>query len=78
MALDERKRKILTAVVKAYIETGEPVGSKTLMRLDSDINVSSATIRNDMSELERMGYLCKPHPSAQDSYRSYGVVRGLI
>ena len=76
MALDERKRKILTAVVKAYIETGEPVGSKTLMRLDSDINVSSATIRNDMSELERMGYLCKPHTSAgripsSEGYRYY-------
>ncbi|MDF2685878.1 MAG: hrcA, partial [Clostridia bacterium] len=61
--LDERKCKILRAVVHAYIETGEPVGSKTLLYRE-DLNISSATVRNEMSELEQMGYLCKPHISA--------------
>jgi heat-inducible transcriptional repressor len=61
--LDERKCKILRAIVHAYIETGEPVGSKTLLNRE-DLNISSATVRNEMSELEQMGYLCKPHVSA--------------
>lgn len=61
--LDKRKLQILKAVVDAYIRTGEPVGSKTI-RSDSDLNVSSATIRNDMAALEKMGYLIQPHTSA--------------
>ena len=61
--LDERKCKILRAVVNTYIETGEPVGSKTLLNRE-DLNISSATVRNEMSELEHLGFLCKPHTSA--------------
>ena len=52
--LDERKRRILAAVVDAYITTGEPVGSKAVAALP-DIRVSPATIRNDMAMLEQLG-----------------------
>ncbi|MDO4293150.1 MAG: heat-inducible transcriptional repressor HrcA [Eubacteriales bacterium] len=63
MELDERKRKILQAVIRNYLETGEPVGSRTISK-DSDLNLSSATIRNEMSDLEEMGYILQPHTSA--------------
>ncbi len=59
--LDDRKLRILAAVVDEYIRTGEPVGSKAIM---SYINASSATIRNEMAELEKQGYLEQPHTSA--------------
>ena len=49
--LDERKKKILQAVIRNYLETGEPVGSRTISK-DTDLNLSSATIRNEMSDLE--------------------------
>lgn len=61
--MDERKLKILAAVVDEYIRTGEPVGSKTISKLP-DINVSPATVRNDMAMLEQLGYLQQPHTSA--------------
>mgnify|MGYP005791424691 FL=1 len=61
--LDERKRKILKAIIKTYLETGEPVGSRTISK-DTDLNLSSATIRNEMSDLEEMGYILQPHTSA--------------
>lgn len=61
--VDERKLKILAAVVDEYIMTGEPVGSKAVAN-HPDINVSSATIRNDMALLEQLGYLEQPHTSA--------------
>ena len=61
--LDERKRKILKAIIKTYMETGEPVGSRTISKYP-DLNVSSATIRNEMSDLTDMGYLEQPHTSA--------------
>lgn len=61
--MDERKLKILAAVVDEYVRTGEPVGSKAISKLD-DINVSAATIRNDMAVLEQLGYLEQPHTSA--------------
>lgn len=61
--LDDRKLKILAAVINEYIVTGEPVGSKTIAALP-DIRVSSATIRNDMAMLEQLGYLEQPHTSA--------------
>lgn len=61
--LDERKRRILAAIVDSYIITGEPVGSKTIASLP-DIRVSPATIRNDMAMLEQLGYLEQPHTSA--------------
>ena len=61
--LDERKTKILKAIIRNYLETGEPVGSRTISK-DSDLNLSSATIRNEMSDLEEMGYILQPHTSA--------------
>lgn len=63
MQLDERKIKILQAIIKNYLETGEPVGSRTISKL-SDLNLSSATIRNEMSDLEELGYILQPHTSA--------------
>lgn len=61
--LDERKKKILKAIIKTYMETGEPVGSRTISKY-ADLNVSSATIRNEMSDLTDMGYIVQPHTSA--------------
>lgn len=61
--LDDRKLKILAAVIDEYIRTGEPVGSKTIAAMP-DIRVSPATIRNDMALLEQLGYLEQPHTSA--------------
>lgn len=61
--LDERKTKILNAVIRNYLETGEPVGSRTISKY-TDLNLSSATIRNEMSDLEEMGYILQPHTSA--------------
>ena len=61
MELSERKCKILAAIVDAYVRTGEPVGSKTLVL---DLGVSSATIRNEMAELVELGLLEQPHTSA--------------
>ncbi|MDE6641639.1 MAG: heat-inducible transcriptional repressor HrcA [Acetatifactor sp.] len=61
--LDERKKKILQAVIRNYLETGEPVGSRTISKF-TDLNLSSATIRNEMADLEEMGYILQPHTSA--------------
>ena len=61
--LDERKVIILRAIIKNYLETGEPVGSRTISKL-SGLNRSSATIRNEMSDLVDMGYIIQPHTSA--------------
>ena len=61
--LDDRKKKILHAVIRNYLETGEPVGSRTISKY-TDLNLSSATIRNEMSDLEEMGYIVQPHTSA--------------
>lgn len=63
MELDERKTKILEAIIRNYLETGEPVGSRTISKY-TDLNLSSATIRNEMSDLEEMGYILQPHTSA--------------
>ena len=63
MQLDERKNRILQAIIESYISTGEPVGSRTLSKLD-DLQLSPATIRNEMSDLEEMGLLEQPHVSA--------------
>ena len=54
--LDERKLKILQAIIRTYLDTGEPVGSRTISK-DTDLHLSSATIRNEMSDLEDMGYI---------------------
>ena len=61
--LDERKTKILNAIIKNYLETGDPVGSRTISKY-TDLNLSSATIRNEMSDLEELGYILQPHTSA--------------
>ena len=61
--LDDRKSAILRAVVQQYIETAQPVGSSTVARR-TDVGVSSATVRNEMTVLEREGYLAQPHTSA--------------
>lgn len=75
MELDERKKKILQAVIRNYLETGEPVGSRTISKY-TDLNLSSATIRNEMADLEEMGYILQPHTSAgripsDQGYRFY-------
>ncbi|MBO5373799.1 MAG: heat-inducible transcription repressor HrcA [Lachnospiraceae bacterium] len=61
--LGERKIKILDAIIRTYLETGEPVGSRTISKY-TDLNLSSATIRNEMSDLEELGYIVQPHTSA--------------
>ncbi|MCC8059416.1 MAG: heat-inducible transcriptional repressor HrcA [Clostridiales bacterium] len=63
MELDDRKVTILKAIIKTYLETGEPVGSRTISKY-TDLKLSSATIRNEMSDLEEMGYIIQPHTSA--------------
>ncbi len=63
MELDERKVTILKAIIKNYMETGEPVGSRTISKYVNS-KWSSATIRNEMSDLEEMGYIVQPHTSA--------------
>lgn len=63
MILDDRKMKILQAIIKNYLETGEPVGSRTISKY-TDLNLSSATIRNEMSDLEELGLIVQPHTSA--------------
>ncbi len=75
MELDGRKMKILQAIVKNYLETGEPVGSRTISKY-TDLNLSSATIRNEMADLEELGYIIQPHTSAgriptDQGYRTY-------
>ena len=61
--MSERKLKILHAIIQNYLETGEPVGSRTISKY-TDLNLSSATIRNEMADLEEMGYIIQPHTSA--------------
>ena len=75
MALDPRKKQILKAIVDDYIETVEPVGSKNLVQ-KYNLDVSPATVRNEMAELETLGYLEQPHTSAgripsDKGYREY-------
>lgn len=73
--LDERKLKVLYAIINSYILSGEPIGSRTISKL-YNLGVSSATIRNEMSDLEDLGFLNKPHTSAgripsDKAYRLY-------
>ena len=63
MKLNERKLNILKAIVKDYIETAEAVGSRTISK-KHDLGISAATIRNEMADLEELGYLIQPHTSA--------------
>ena len=82
--LDERKEKILDAIIRNYLETGEPVGSRTISKY-TDLNLSSATIRNEMADLEEMGFLTHPHTSAgripsDKGYRLYvnNLMEGVV
>ena len=61
--LSDRKLKILHAIIQTYLESGEPVGSRTISKY-TDLNLSSATIRNEMADLEELGYIIQPHTSA--------------
>lgn len=75
MELDDRKWTILKAIIQTYLETGDPVGSRTISKM-SDLNLSSATIRNEMSDLEEMGLIIQPHTSSgripsDQGYRLY-------
>ena len=75
MGLDDRKTKILRAIIHSYITSAEPIGSRTISK-KYDLGVSSATIRNEMSDLEDLGYLTQPHTSAgripsDKAYRLY-------
>lgn len=63
MRIDDRKIKILQAIINDYIRTGDPVGSRTIAK-NYDLGIGSATIRNEMSDLEAMGYLEQPHASS--------------
>jgi heat-inducible transcriptional repressor len=63
MELGDRKKSILKAIISDYIQTGEPIGSRTISK-KCDIGLSSATIRNEMSDLEELGFLEQPHTSA--------------
>lgn len=63
MFLDERKRRILQAIIDDYIDTAEPIGSRTIAR-KHELGLSSATIRNEMADLEEMGFLAQPHTSS--------------
>lgn len=63
MSLDERKKAILKAVINDYINTAEPIGSRTVAK-KHELGLSSATIRNEMADLEELGYLYHPHTSA--------------
>ena len=74
-SLDARKRKILQAIVEEYIETAEPVSSGSLVK-NNDLRCSSATIRNEMADLEKSGFLEQPHTSSgrvpsEKGYRYY-------
>ena len=73
MELDERKKRVLEAIIEEYTKTAEPVGS---LKIASNLGFSSATIRNEMADLEEMGYLEQPHTSAgrvptTEGYRWY-------
>ncbi|SHJ79129.1 heat-inducible transcriptional repressor HrcA [Paramaledivibacter caminithermalis] len=63
MTLVERKLKILQAIINDFISTAQPIGSRTIAK-KYDLGISSATIRNEMSDLEELGYLVQPHTSA--------------
>ena len=77
MALSDRKIQILQAIINDYIETAEPVGSRTIAK-KYNLGISSATIRNEMSDLEEMGLILQPHASQTSANkrkrrRRYGI-----
>ncbi len=72
MALSDRKIQILQAIINDYIETAEPVGSRTIAK-KYNLGISSATIRNEMSDLEEMGLILQPHASSGKNSFRYGL-----
>jgi hypothetical protein len=71
-ALSDRTRRILATLVRSYIETGEPVASATLAH-KAGLNLSSATVRNVLAQLEEMGFVWQPHTSAAASRPTRGI-----
>lgn len=63
MTLDKRKSQILESIIRDYVETAEPVGSRSIVK-KHNLKISAATVRNEMADLEEMGYLEQPHTSA--------------
>ena len=61
--MDERKQRILRAIIEDYVKSAEPVGSRTIAK-NYNLGISPATVRNEMSDLEELGYLEQPHTSA--------------
>lgn len=74
-ALTERKLTILKAIIQNYLETGEPVGSRTLSKY-TDLKLSSATIRNEMADLEDLGYISS-HILLQEGYRRIKAIGSM-
>ena len=72
MELTERKLKILQAIISDYVKTAEPVGSRTLSK-KYDLGISPATIRNEMADLEEMGYLTHPHTSEEECLLTWHI-----
>lgn len=79
LLLDDRKQRILQAIIDDYIDTAEPIGSRTIAR-KHELGLSSATIRNEMADLEELGFLTQPHSSAGriPSDKGYRILRGSI
>ena len=75
--LDDRKVKILKAVIQNYLDTGEPVGSRTISKL-TDLQLSSATIRNEMADLEELGYIVQPHTYLLEEFQLIRVTDYML
>ena len=78
MEMEERKKKVLEAIIQDYIATAEPVGSRTISK-KYNLGVSPATVRNEMADLEEMGLIEQPHTSAAGSlHRSATAIMWII
>lgn len=73
MSLNERKIQILQAIINDYIETAEPVGSRTIAK-KYNLGISSATIRNEMSDLEEMGFILQPMLLPAEFHQTWATV----
>ena len=75
--MDERKQRILRAIIEDYVKSAEPVGSRTIAK-NYNLGISPATVRNEMADLEDLGYLEKPHTSAGRIPSSKAIAYTLI
>ena len=75
--MDERKQRILRAIIEDYVKSAEPVGSRTIAK-NYNLGISPATVRNEMADLEDLGYLEKPHTSAGRYHRQKAIAYTLI